>query len=77
MWRLWGLTLKDYLGLALGAFAFLLFAYAAVFDPFDARTKRAVREFGPGWECSNARFGICIKRPPVKSWPNTELRAPG
>jgi hypothetical protein len=75
MWRLWDISSKDYLGIALGVFAFALFAYAAVFDPFDARTKRAEREFGPGWECSNAHHGICIKRSPVKSWPDTEVGA--
>ena len=32
--------------------------------------------FGSKWECSNARFGVCIKRPPKRSWTDTELSSP-
>jgi hypothetical protein len=32
--------------------------------------------FGPDWECSEARFGFCFKKPRVETWPQTEVRNP-
>jgi hypothetical protein len=74
MWRLWGLGPRDYLGIALGVAVFSMFGIAAVLYPQWSRDNAELR-FGPGWQCSNAQHGICVKTTREKSWPQSEFSA--
>jgi hypothetical protein len=65
MWRFWwDLKPGDVKGGLIGLIFLAIFLVAGFYaaTPGENMAKR----LGPGWECSNAKHGICIKRPAAK-----------